>query len=209
MKFLKKMAKTYGFKAFVVIQILLITFFAILTPITCKKVSVEETQSLTVQKPQFIAYESYRKKVLKIKEGSKEFYVDNPLAARNLGITSDRAANKLKSEKEITFLYIKGMNSYQVVELKSDNQIYYTLDDYNYGKDKNIIYCIVLAVIIEGIYVTVLVLWINYGVLGKPIPWPNPKKLRKKYPKEKHVYTDTENDFSPYKQKLNEENEEE
>ena len=47
------------------------------------------------------------------------------------------------------------------------------------------------------------VLLIKWKKKGCPVP--ESTRLRKKHPVEKHIYNDEENEFSPYKQKLIEE----
>ncbi len=209
---IKKIVKTKDFCFFLVIQILLIVGALWLVISSYNPVRYSETHQIRLYSPS-VSLESkdgwgkHDRKIIIISYGEYEFVYASHVHSNKKDNTDDTLYEQLQMEPYLDIVYITSTRTYRIVEIYGNEHAYYTLDDYNKIYSSNLISSIILAIFCEAIFVYFVTFWIKYYILKRPFPVS--KRLRKKHPVEKHVYYDEENEFSPYKQKLIEQEREE
>ncbi len=112
---------------------------------------------------------------------------------------------QLEEYLDITYITVGDVN--EIVEIHGVEHTYYTIDDYNANQQEILVFSIVFYIVVQILLISLHIMLVIWEIKGRPMPVS--KRLRKKYPVEKHLYDDEENEFSPYKQKLIEQEREE
>ena len=202
----KKIVKHKDFKWLVLIQVGVLMIVAVLFLIMPKPISRYETHSERVYSPSF-RMDTYKTGKFNSRIASdiiiffedKEYIYDN---IKNRNPAPDTPVIvQLGEEEYLDITYIVQNGKHRIVELHGEKKVYYTIEDHLSGDNVDAVARIVIVIFFELAYVFIAIAIIDEIIHGtgrfKPI-----RRLLKKHPTEKHVYTDEENEFSPYKQKL-------
>lgn len=204
---IKKIVKHKAFKWLVLMQVGTLAFIAVMFFILPPKpVLWCKTYNVRVYSPEF-RMDTYKTGMfkgvvaseIKIISDGNDYVYDN---VKNKNPSPERSViEQLFEERYLDITYIVQNQKNKIVELHGETKTYYTIDDHISNDYKDINISVVGAIIFELIYIFFVAIVIHYILHGpgrlKPI-----RRLFKKHSIEKHVYTDEENEFSPYKQKL-------
>ena len=204
---LKKIVKNKHFFVFVIIQVLLCIGCFVMVKLAYTPVNQSQTHCVRLYSPSVTlesnsGYRSYNEKYIKICSDEYEFMYSSHANSKLRADTDESLLEQLQMEDYLDITYVIN-NSREIVEIHGENHVYYTIDDYNSFYTTNLVVAILIAAVFEVIYIVAFGIWVWDDVLGKFNP--ESTHLRKKHPVEKHIYDDEENEFSPYKQKLIEE----
>ena len=210
---IKKIVKSKDFKWLILSQGIALIVIIVILSLQPKPVSSYEKHKIRIYSPS-VCLEKYDTtfhdnsdtQVLKIISGEYElFYSD--VKGRNK-FSDPPVMEQLVDEKYLDATYIITDKGYKIVELHGETKTYYTIEDHLSNDGKNTTFLAIGAIAIELAYVFMAAIIIDEVLHGprksKPI-----RRLFKKHPTEKHVYKDEENEFSPYKQKIIDQKQEE
>ncbi len=212
MKVIKKIVASKDFIYLLIIQIILCVGFFVMIYSSYDPVIPSETHQIRLYSPS-VRMESdggwgkHDEKIIKIRYNDYDFIYSSRVRSNAKTNTDLTLLEQLQMEDYLEITYVIYPKTYEIVEIHGKDHVYYTIDEYNSFYKGNLIAAILISAWFEVLYLLVAFGWIWYYVLGKSIP--ETTRLRKKHPVEKHLYDDEENEFSPYKQKLIEQEREE
>ena len=200
----KKIVKSKDFIWLLVIQVVLFSGLFLFVIFTTRQVNLTETKEIRLYSPS-VSIESdngigaHDDKVIKINSTECEFICSGRAKVNMKESTVQSFYEQLQMEDYLDLTYVEYSGTNEIVALRGEGHIYYTLEDYNNYNKSNLIAGIIIISCLDLLYLLFSVCWILECVLGISTKIP---LLRKRNPIEKHIYTDEENEFSPYKQKL-------
>ena len=212
MKTLKKILSCKVFLCLLAVHIVISLLVYLFVVFTTKPADRDDTYQVRLYSPSVSLEDDYvwgRKnshKIIKIKSGEYELKYANHVETRERENTDENFYQQLQMEDYLDITYIISKNSYVIVEIHGNNHTYYTFDDYNEYYETNYFWGMMCVVFFNVIFIVAEVWTLLQEFFGIKFSY---NRLRKKHPTDKHVYTDEENEFSPYKQKLLDEKHEE
>ena len=204
MNIFKKIVTSKDFVWLMAIQIVVFTGLFLFVVFTTKPINEADTKEIKLYSPS-VSLESVRgidksnSKIIKIRSQDCEYVCGNRTKVVLKDNAEDSFYAQLEMDNVLIITYVQYPKTNAIVAIQGDGHTYYTIDDYNSFYKKNFIAGIIAISCLDLVYLLFSVCWILEFVLGIST---KVNLLRKKHPIEKHVYTDEENEFSPYKQKL-------
>ena len=202
----KKIVKSKDFKWLLIMQLIVVILIIFVFSLGQKPVSQFEKYSIRIYSPS-VRLEKYDTtlfdksdtQVLKIISGEYEL-VYSDVKGRNK-FSDPPIIEQLSDEKYLDAIYIITEKNYKIVELHGETKTYYTIEDHISQDTVNFIWTLIPAILIELGYIFIATIFVD-EILHGPRKFKPRQRLFKKHPANEHAYTDEENEFSPYKQKL-------